>query len=367
MHRRPSLRSGDSTVTDGSSDNCLPCLSTTERVVIVVQFQKRSRSRFARKARRAFSSNSRRARESELNEEIQFDLDRETEENLRAGLNAEDARNEARKAFGSVLRAEESVREAWGWSWLECISQDLRHALRSMRKNTGFTLAVILSIGIGVGANSAMFSVMNGVLLQPIEFRDSGRLVQVWEHPTGGVNGRAQGSGPDFSDFRDQNTSFEHLTAVLPAFTFPVSGAGDPIVARCAAFSPEFFDVFGIQPMIGGVYVPAEYQDGSNSVLLSYGFWQRQFGGDPQILGRRLDVNHEPQVVIGVMPPTHDLFSSVDLFLTFVPDYAWAVQRGNKFLDIVGRLRPGITLARAQEEMQAIYRRMPGVGSCRDS
>lgn len=308
-----------------------------------------------------FPFESRRSRESELAEEIQFDLDRETEENLRAGLNPTEARSLAQRAFGNVLRTEESVREAWGWQWIDRLSQDLRYALRSMRKNPGFTLAVILSIGIGVGANTAMFSVIDGVLLQPIEFRDSGRLMQIWEHPSGGVTDRAQSSGPDFNDFRDQNTSFEHLSALIPAFTFPVSGISEPILAHCAAFSPEFFEVFGIRPMIGEIYAPEDYRDSSNAMLISYGFWQRYFGGDPEILGKKVDVNHAPQVVIGVMPPMRDLFSNVDLFLTYVPDYAWAVQRGNKFLDLVGRLKPGVTVAQAQQELQSIHRRMPGV------
>src|SRR5690348_348431 len=102
--------------------------------------------------------------------------------------------------------------------------QDLRYALRSMQKNPGLTAAVVLSIGLGVGANAAMYSIVRSVLLAPLEFRDSGKLVEIWEHPSGGVNDRAQMSGPDFIDFRDQNTSFEHVAAVLPAFTFPLSG-----------------------------------------------------------------------------------------------------------------------------------------------
>ena len=230
-----------------------------------------------------------------------------------------------------------------------------------MRKNPGLTAAIVLSIGLGVGANAAMFSIVHAVLLQPLEFRDSGRLVQIWQHPSGGVKDRTQSSGPDFIDFRNQNTSFESITAVIPAFTFPLSGLGQPMLAHLMAFSPEFFEVFRIQPMLGRIYDPPDYHDGSNSAIISYGFWQRQFGGDPLVLGKKFDVNHAPQVVTGVMPPTHDLFSNIDIFATYIPDYPWAVQRGNKFLDLVGRLKPGVSVAQAQQEMQAIYRRMPGV------
>lgn len=302
-----------------------------------------------------------RRREAELQEEIQFDLERETEENLRAGLAPTDARNAARRNFGNVTLAREDTREVWGWIWLNRFAQDLRYALRMMAKNPGLTAAVVLSIGLGVGANAAMFSIVHAVLLQPLEFRDSGRLVQIWQHPSGGIKDRTQSSGPDFIDFRNQATSFESVAALIPSFTFPLSGLGDPMLARLMAFSPEFFEVFGIQPILGRLYEPADYHDGSNSALISYGFWQRQFGGDPDVLGKKFYLNRQAQVVIGVMPPTHDLFSNVDIFATYIPDYPWAVQRGNKFLDVVGRLKPGITVAQAQQEMQAIYRRMPGV------
>jgi len=204
---------------------------------------------------------SRRRREAELREEIQFDLDRETAENTRAGLNPSDARIAARKTFGNIALAQESTRDVWGWMWLEQLAQDVSYAVRSARKNPGFTAAVVLSIALGVGANAAMFSVSRAVLLQPIEFRDAGRLVQIWEHPAGGDKDRSQSSGPDFIDFRDQNTSFASITAMIPSFTFPVSGAGEPILARFMSASPEFFDVFGIRPMIGRIYEPAEYHD----------------------------------------------------------------------------------------------------------
>jgi putative ABC transport system permease protein len=239
--------------------------------------------------------------------------------------------------------------------------QDLRYALRSMRKNPGLTAAVALSIGLGVGANAAMYSIVHSVLLAPLEFRDSGKLVELWEHPSGTVNDRSQMSGPDFIDFRDQNTSFEHVAAVIPAFTFPLSGLGEPMLAHLAAFSPEFFDVFGVKPILGKVYEPADYHEGTNTILISYSFWQRQYGGDPNVVGKKFFLNRALVVVIGVMPPMHDLFGNVDLFSTYIPDYEWARQRGNKFLDIVGRLKPGVTVAQAQQELQAIYRRMPGV------
>src|SRR5579872_1772222 len=304
---------------------------------------------------------SRRRHESDLREEIEFDLELETREGIRAGLDPTEARDAARKYFGNVTQARESTREVWGGAWLDRLVQDLRCAFRSMRRNPGFTAAVVLSIGLGAGANTAMFSVVNAVLLRPLAFRDPGRLVQIWEHPSGGVHDRAQSSGPDYNDFRDQSSSFEGLTALIPSFTFALTAPGEPMVLRCAAFSPQFFDVFGMRPLLGHIYEPADYLQSGASILLSYGFWQRRFGGDPRVLGTKIYLNHEAELVIGVMPPAPDLFGAIDVFMTYVPDYAWAVQRGNRFLDVIGRLKLGVTTARARSDLQAIYRRIPGV------
>jgi putative ABC transport system permease protein len=300
-------------------------------------------------------------RDDELDEELRADLEMEIEERVQSGMGRADAESSARAAFGSLALIKEATREAWGWRSLERLMQDVRYALRLLRRNPAFTLAVVVSIALGVGAETAVFSVVNAVLLRPLAVAHPDRLVAIAEHPSGGSQDRPAVSGPDFADFHDQSTSFEHLAAVL-TFTFPVTDAGEPIMARCTGVSENFFDAIGLKPMLGRVYRPEEYHVG-NTVILSEGFWQRRFGGDPGVVGKTLYLNHAPQQVIGVMPRSPDLFSDTDLWLTYVPDYEWARQRDNRFLSLIGLLRPGVSAAQARQELQALYRRMPGVAA----
>jgi predicted permease len=300
-------------------------------------------------------------REDDLDEELRADLDMEIEERRQSGMSRADAEASARRDFGSLTVIKEATREMWAWRGLERVAQDLRYALRLLRRNPAFTLAVILSIALGVGAETAVFSVVNAVVLRPLAFPNPDRLVAIAEHPSGGTEDRATVSGPDFADLHDQNTSFEHLAAFL-TFTFPLTDVDEPILVRCTGISPDFFDALGMNPVLGRVYRPAEYHAG-DGVILSYGFWQRRFGGDPGVLGKTIYLNHAAQQVIGVMPRTQDVFSETDLWMTYIPDFAWARQRDNRFLSLIGSLRPGVNAAQARQELQAIYRRMPGVAA----
>ena len=297
-------------------------------------------------------------RDDELDEEVRDHIKRETEELERSGMSRQEAEACARRAFGNVTLIKEVTREMWGWRSLERFAQDTRYALRLLRKSPGFTLAVVLSIALGVGAETAIFSAVNAVLLRPLEFRDPGRLVAIAERPSGRSDDRTTVSGPDFADFHDQSTSFEHLAAFVP-FTFPLTDEGEPIMVRCTAISPDFFDALGMKPLLGRMYRPEEYHIDGGHILISYGFWQRRFGGDPRVLGRIVHLNHAASEVIGVMPATADLFNNTDIWPTYIPDFVWARQRDNRFLFVIGRLRTGISTAQARQELQAIYRRMP--------
>jgi predicted permease len=298
-------------------------------------------------------------RDDELDEELRADLEMEIEERAGSGMSRAEAEASARRAFGNLTLVKEITREMWGWRSLERFAQDLRYALRLVRRNPGFTAAVGLSIALGVGAETAVFSVVNAVLLRPLAFPDPDRLMAITEHPSGSTQDRATVSGPDFADFHDQNTSFEHLAAFL-TFTFPLTNTDEPILVRCTGISPDFFDALGMKPVLGRVYRPDEYH-AAEGVVISYGFWQRQFGGDPGVLGRTIYLNHEANQVIGVMPRTADVFSETDIWATYIPDFPWARQRDNRFLSLIGSLRPGVGAAQARQELQAIYRRMPGV------
>jgi len=299
-------------------------------------------------------------RDRELDEELQTALDMDIEERMQAGMSRADAEAAARRAFGNLTLVKEVTREMWGWRWLERFAQDVRYAFRLLRRNPGFTLAVVLSLALGIGAATAVFSVVRAVLLRPLDFHDPDRLVTIAERPSGSAQDLATVSGPDFADFHDQSTSFEHVAAYM-RFTFPITNVDEPFMARCTGISPEFFDALGMAPMLGRVYTAAEYHIDGQQIILSYGFWQLRFGGDPGVLGKTIYLNHAPARVIGVMPRTVDLFGDTDLWMTYIPDFAWARQRDNRFLLMLGKLRPGVPAGQAREELQAIYRRIPGV------
>jgi putative ABC transport system permease protein len=300
-------------------------------------------------------------RDDELDEELRADFEIEIEQLMRTGMTRAEAEASARRSFGNVTLVKEVTREMWGRGSLERFAQDLRFGARLLCKNPAFTLAVALSIALGVGSETAVFTVVKAVLLRPLEFHNPDRLVAVAELPTGSGPERTQASGPDFDDFRDQNTSFERLAAVIPRFTFPLTDQGEPIMVRCTGVSKDFFDVLGLKPILGRVYRAEDYQADGGQIILSYGFWQRRFGGDPHVLGKKIYLNHEPHEIIAVMPPTADLFNDTDLWSKYISYFSWARQRGNKFLTVVGALRPDVTVAHARQELEAIYRRMPGV------
>ena len=301
-------------------------------------------------------------RDDDLDEELQSHLDMEIKERMQSGMSRTEAGASARRAFGSLALVKEVTREMWGWRSLERFAQDGRYAVRLLRRNLGFTMAVVLSIAIGVGAETAVFSVVNAVLLRPLNFRDPDRLVAVAEHPSGNPQDPATVSGPDFADFHDQSTSFEHLAAYM-RFTFPVTNTAPPITARCVGISPDLFEALGMRPVLGRVYRPLEYHNDGGQVIISYDFWQRRFGGDPNVLGKMLYLNNGAVSVIGVMPRTADLFAETDIWMTYVPDFIWARQRDNRFLSLIGKLKPGVTPTQARLELQTIYRRIPGVSA----
>jgi putative ABC transport system permease protein len=301
-------------------------------------------------------------RDDDLDDELRTHLEMETEERIAAGMTRADAEASARRAFGNLTLVKEITREMWGCRSLERLAHDLRYALRLLQRNPGFTLAVVLSIALGVGAETAIFSVVNAVVLRPLAFPNADRLVAIAEHPSGDTRDRAEVSGPDFADFHDQNRSFEHLAAFL-TFTFPLTDENDAILVRCTGISPDFFDALGIRPVIGRVYSPEQYRDDGPGIIISYGFWQRHFGGDPGVVGKTIHLNHAATPIVGVMSQTGDLFTETDIWATYSPKYIWAQQRDNRFLSLIGLLRPGVSVAQAREDLQAIYRHEPGVAA----
>jgi predicted permease len=239
------------------------------------------------------------------------------------------------------------------------VLQDVRYALRQLGRSPGFTAVAVLTLTLGIGANTAVFSVVERVLLRPLPFQDSERLFAIWAAQKD-QGDKIGASMPEFQDYKDQSHSFEYIANMLSGWTYTWTGHGEPRTVNCTGISYDFFPMLGIKPYLGRLYTPEEYHVDGVQVVISHRFWKERLGGDPHVIGRTLDLDGTPQTVIGVMPTLPDLFPETDVWAKDVPDFRWMQMRGNKFLDLVGRLKPGVTRERAEQELTAILHRGPG-------
>jgi putative ABC transport system permease protein len=308
----------------------------------------------------------RQRREEELDAEIQSHLDEAVRERMERGEPAEQACLNARREFGNVGLVKEVTREMWGWAWLERFAQDLRFGGRMLRKNPGFTLVAVLTLSLGIGANTAIFSVVYHVLLKPLPYREPEQLVWVWgEEPAWK---QAVHTPADFLDYQRRNQSFAHMAAYRDV-GFALGNAGqsgqaeraERVVGRIV--SADYFALLGVAPRLGRSFAPEDGRAGAaRLVLLSHRYWQRRFGGEPNVVGQSLSLSGEPATVVGVMPPDFRE-PLIDLWTNprhIVPDFATNSRddltgmRRNPYLRVVARLKPGVTLPQAQAEMEAI-------------
>ena len=303
---------------------------------------------------------SRRRLNRDLADEIAEHLNEKTAELIAAGLSPQDAAAAARREFGNLGLIQEDSREIWRWSFIENFAADIRYGARTLRRSPGFAIVVALTLALGIGVNTAIFSVVESVLLRPLPYHDPDRLFAIW------INSKEQGteklgaSMPEFEDYKAQSRSFEYIANLLPGFTYVWDKPGDPRLVQCTGVSFDFFPMLGIQPLLGRLYTPQEYHVDGVQVVLSHKFWKEQFGGDPRILGRVFGFDNAPMTVIGVMPPVPDLFPDTDIWAKDVPDFNWARVRSNHFLDLVGRLKKGVTPEQAEQELTSILHRGPG-------
>lgn len=235
--------------------------------------------------------------------------------------------------------------------------QDIRYGVRMLLKNPGVTLIAVLTLSLGIGANTAIFSVVNGVLLRELPFPEADRIVTLWENNTVDGLDRDDVSPANFLDWRERQKSFEQLAYANP-FSFDYVADGEPVTLRSALVSKGFFDALGASPLHGRIFAPEEYEDGKNKVvILSYGLWQRRFGGDPRIVGTKLTLDKEPMTVVGVMRPDfrlHLFDIDEDLWGPEVEAEYLKNQRKATYLKVVGRLKPGITIDQARADMTGI-------------
>jgi putative ABC transport system permease protein len=295
--------------------------------------------------------------EREMRDEIRFHLDMEAEELERFGATADAARTVAARRFGGVARYEDDARDARGGRWLEQLRQDTRYALRVLGRGRGFVAIAVLTLALGVGANTAIFSVVRGVLLRALPYPEPERLVAVQSVIRGSP---AAVSPPDFVDWRAQAKSFSGLAAYFLSTT-NLTGTGEPERLTQARVSANFFDILGVRPSRGRGFLPGEDALAAPRVaILSDGLWRRRFGADPSVVGRTIRLDDFPTTVIGIAPPELKLPVGVDLWLTtrFAARDIDPRARGARWIAVIGRLASGATLATARAEMDAIAERL---------
>jgi putative ABC transport system permease protein len=253
---------------------------------------------------------------------------------------------------------------------LSDLVRDMRHALRLLARQPGFTLVAVLTFAVGIGVNTAVFSVFSGVLLRPLPYPDADRITLLWtDNRREGIRDDI-GSYPNFRDWKEQSTSYAHMAGFTPS-NFTLTGADEPERLEGASVSAAFFDVMGIRPSLGRTFTEASETPGQDRVVvLSDGLWQRRFGGTPDVLGRTMTLSGEPYEIVGVMPPALRFPAEAELWVPLAPDENLREARTTFWLPVIGRLKPGISPEQAQTEMSAIaarieqeYEQMRGFGA----
>lgn len=302
--------------------------------------------------------------DQELDEEVHGYLAMVAAENVRRGMTPEDALREARLELGGIEHVKQGVRNIRVGVSMDRLMQDIRYAFRTLTRNLAFSSVVVLTLALGIGANTAIFTVVNGVLLKPLPYPEPDRLVMLWE--TSLSDGTPGTVAPaNFYDWRQQSRSFEKMAAIDPYPDFILSGSGMAKRLAGAAVSHDFFSLLGARMALGRDFLPEEDHPGSNLVIvLSYATWQSQFGGRVDVVGKSITLNNAAYTVVGVLPRDFSFVSRaadyqtrnrVDLWTPLAlasPPEAW--QRGTHPLCVFGRLRPGVSLPQAQADLNQV-------------
>jgi predicted permease len=304
----------------------------------------------------------RNARDREIEEELRAHLELAAEQMQSRGAVPEDARRAARIEYGGVAQALESMRDQRGFPWMADLASDMRYGLRMLRRAPGFAGLAIAIMALGIGANTAVFSVVNAVLLRPLAYRDPDRIVALTNPLTTGEDSSPLAakmvSIPNFQDWRGQSSSFEAM-AFYYAWENPVMPGPSAEYARVAKVSPEFFNVFAVEPVLGRLFNADEAKPGGQgAVLIGYAYWQTHFGGDPRVLGRTIRRYSAVQPIVGVLPPGFRFPDNTDLWVPDTDNSAAMRDRnaGNHY--VVARLKSGVPLERTQTEMTTIAQRL---------
>lgn len=294
-------------------------------------------------------------RDADMAEEIQQHVDLLTERNMAAGLSPHEARHAALRKFGGVEQIKEIAREQRIWMSPDQLWRDFRFALRQLRKSPAFSFVAVLTLVLGIGANVAIFSVVNAVLLRPFSFAQPEKLIWIWAQRPDTT--RSNFTLPEFCDYRDQNTLLEGLAAVA-SYNANLSDQSEPERVQGVRLSANIFQILGVQPLLGRVLDTADDRPGAPAVaVISQGLWARRYGKQNSIIGQSVTLNGEPRVIVGVLPSDFVLPNlDTDVVIPLQPDSdpRRSVRTSVNFLRLVGRIKPGVTVDQAHAELDSI-------------
>src|SRR5437763_6693482 len=298
----------------------------------------------------------------QLDEELRFHLDRQIAENRAVGMTAQEARYAALRSFGNPALLREQTRERWNWRGAEQLLREVRYGVRTLRRTPGFSIIAVLVMTLGIGANVALFTVVRGVILKPLPFKDPGRLVMLYET---GMKGDSYNvvAGGVYSEWKKNNRSFSDL-ALMQDTTYSLSGSGGDLPENLVGglVSWNLLSTLGVQPAMGRDFTSGtDTLSANGTVLLSWSLWKRRFAADPSILNRTIYLNAKPYTVIGVMPEWFAFPQARTQVWT--PVYHEKLAKTMSMIDshmfqVVGRLRPGVSAQQGRADVNLISRRL---------
>ena len=300
----------------------------------------------------------RRKREKELDEEVRSHLEMAAQERMERGDTAKEAEHAARREFGNIGLVQEVTHDAWGWGFLDRLAQDVRFGMRMLAKSPGFTTVAILTLALGIGANTALFSIVNGVLLNPLPYPEPEQLVELRESKPNFATGSI--SYPNFLDWQKDNRTFASMAILRGNRSFILTGLGEAEQVDAVFVSTGFFEQLGVNPVLGRAFAPGEDRIGAApTVMITGGFWKRKFGSAQDVLGKSLTLDGKDYTIIGVIPATFDLLGSLRTREVYVPIGQWnnpLLMNRAAGLGIggIGRLKPGITVQQARADMERV-------------
>jgi len=296
------------------------------------------------------------SREANLEKELRFHIEERVADLVRSGINEEAARRQVRLEFGDAEQVKDACRDVRPTRWADTLGQDLRYAWRSLRRNPSFTIVAVATLALGIGGVTAMFSAVDTILIRPLPYVEPDRLVMVWDDLSKTDDRTKSAPAPaEWYEWRRLNTVFTDIASTQPTDA-TLSGDGQPEQVPARKTTGNLWSVLGVKPLIGRAFNDEEDRNGARVAILSYGLWQRRYGGSPDVVGRTIEVNDTGYEVIGVMPREFYFLPGRDIDLWMPASFAPWMRKAFGWHDeqIVARLKPGVTREQADESMAAL-------------